>query len=116
MKARLFQWARIAGLLIAATAMVGQLAAQTTGKIAGRVSDEKSGQPLPGANVIIEGTTIGTASDQNGDFFIINLSPQTYTLKITMIGYKKKTFASLSTAPNTSISKCRPWSLKEKQS
>jgi outer membrane receptor protein involved in Fe transport len=88
MKARLFQWARIAGLLIAATAMVGQLAAQTTGKIAGRVSDEKSGQPLPGANVIIEGTTIGTASDQNGDFFIINLSPQTYTLKITMIGYK----------------------------
>ena len=37
-----------------------------TGKIAGVVVDAENGEPLPGANITIEGTTIGAASDLTG--------------------------------------------------
>jgi len=80
------RWTKISLLLLMALS-VGPLSAQTTGKIAGRVIDQQSHQPLPGANVIIEGTTLGAAADERGDFFIINLSPGIYTLKVQMIGY-----------------------------
>jgi len=61
---------------------------QTTGKISGKVFDQKTGDPLPGTNVIVEGTSYGAAADESGDFYIINLSPGIYTVKVQMIGYK----------------------------
>jgi outer membrane cobalamin receptor len=64
------------------------LVAQTTGKIVGRVVDQQNGQPLPGANVLVEGTTRGAAADTKGNFFIINLPPGVYTLRVQMLGYK----------------------------
>lgn len=62
--------------------------AQTTGKISGKVLDTRSGQPLPGANVIVEGTSSGAVADINGDFFIINIAPGTYTLRAQMMGFE----------------------------
>jgi outer membrane receptor protein involved in Fe transport len=80
------------GLLLALIAMLisaaGSLNAQTTGKIAGKVTDKKSGDGLPGTNIVIEGTARGAVSDLNGDFYIINVSPGTYTLRVTLIGYE----------------------------
>ncbi len=67
---------------------VGMLRAQTTGKIAGKVTDQKTGDSLPGVNIMIEGTTRGAVSDFNGDFYIINVPPGTYTLRATLIGYE----------------------------
>ncbi|MFQ6003475.1 MAG: TonB-dependent receptor domain-containing protein, partial [Candidatus Zixiibacteriota bacterium] len=61
--------------------------AGTTGKISGTVKDAQNGEPLPGANVIIEGTTMGAATDINGFYFIINVPPGSYILKASMIGY-----------------------------
>jgi len=61
--------------------------AGTTGKIAGKVIDAKTKEPLIGANVIVVGTSMGAASDLNGDYFIINLPPGTYQVKATEIGY-----------------------------
>jgi outer membrane receptor protein involved in Fe transport len=61
---------------------------QTTGKLSGKVTDLKTGLPLPGTNIILEGTTYGAAADENGDFFIINLRPGEYSVKAQMIGYK----------------------------
>ncbi len=40
---------------------------QTSGKIAGKVVDKNTGQPLYGANVIIENTDLGAACDENGE-------------------------------------------------
>ena len=68
--------------------VMGSAMGQTTGKIAGRILDQQTGDPLPGANVILAGTPFGAAADQNGDFYIINLSPKEYTVRILMIGYK----------------------------
>src|SRR5262245_45431841 len=47
--------------------------AQTTGKIAGKVTAANTGDPVVGVNVIIEGTNRGAATDMNGDFYILNV-------------------------------------------
>ncbi len=65
--------------------------AGTTGKIAGVVKDAENEEPLPGANVIIEGTTMGAASTTDGAYFIINIPPGTYRVKATMMGYEAVT-------------------------
>ena len=64
------------------------LYAGITGKIAGVVKDAENGQPLPGANVVIEGTQMGAAADMEGNYFILNVPPGTYQVKATMMGYK----------------------------
>ena len=61
--------------------------AGVTGKISGKVTDAATGEPLLGANVIIVGTTMGAATDADGDYFIINIPPGSYNLKVSMIGY-----------------------------
>ncbi|MDZ7276259.1 MAG: TonB-dependent receptor [candidate division KSB1 bacterium] len=74
-----------AGLLLCASGMVH---AQTTGKIAGRVLDQETGSGLPGASVQLEGTTRGAAADANGDFFILNVPPGSYVVRVQMMGYE----------------------------
>ena len=75
------------GVVLALGAFIGSLYAGTTGKITGRVIDKETGDPLPGANVVIVGTKIGTATDLDGYYFLINIPPGTYTLRASMIGY-----------------------------
>jgi len=60
-----------------------------SGKISGRVTDSKTSEPLVGVNIIIEGSQIGAATDIDGLYFIINLTPGTYTLVSTYIGYER---------------------------
>lgn len=61
--------------------------AGTTGKISGRVVDSSTGEPLVGVNIVVEGTTIGAAAAQDGNYVILNISPGKYSVKATMIGY-----------------------------
>jgi TonB-dependent receptor len=63
------------------------LFAQTKGRIVGRVTDTGSGDFLPGANVMIKGTTFGAASDREGRYRIDNVPPGTFTLAVSYIGY-----------------------------
>ena len=58
----------------------------TTGKIAGRITDENN-KPLIGCNVIIKGTSLGAASDLDGKYFILNIPPGVYEISSSMIGY-----------------------------
>jgi len=66
---------------------VVSVSAQTTGKLAGKVTDAATGEPLPGANVIITSTSMGAACDIDGDFYIINVPPGRYDIHVSMIGY-----------------------------
>ncbi|MCK4328852.1 TonB-dependent receptor [candidate division WOR-3 bacterium] len=59
----------------------------TTGKITGRVIDQSTGEVLPFANIIVEGTTLGAAADANGYYFILNVPPGNYAVTASMIGY-----------------------------
>lgn len=61
--------------------------AQTTGKISGVVKDKDTGEPLPGVNVVIKGTTTGASTNPSGEYFINNVGVGTYTLTINMLGY-----------------------------
>jgi len=61
---------------------------QTTGKLTGIVTDQSTGDPLPGVNVIINDTPYGTASANDGRFNIINVPPRMYSVSVMMIGYK----------------------------
>lgn len=63
------------------------LIAGTTGKISGKVTDAETGELLPGVNVIIEGTTLGAATDTRGEYIILRVPPGTYVVKASMIGY-----------------------------
>jgi hypothetical protein len=70
---------------------VSNLQAGTTGKIAGIVRDAVTGEPIPGCNIVIIGSTIGAASDINGQYFIINITPGRYSVKASMVGYRSIT-------------------------
>ena len=65
------------------------LKAGTTGKIAGKVTDAENGQPLPGVNVIIEGTSMGAATNADGSYAILNVPPGNYNIRFSMVGYEK---------------------------
>lgn len=63
--------------------------AGTTGKIKGKIVDKDTGEPIVGANVIIEGTYFGAAADIEGEYYINNITPGTYKLIASAVGYNK---------------------------
>ena len=64
------------------------LHAGTTGKIAGKVIDKGTGEPIPFVNVLVEGTNFGAATDIEGEYVILNLPPGKYNVKAQAIGYQ----------------------------
>jgi outer membrane receptor protein involved in Fe transport len=60
-----------------------------TGKLSGKVTDE-NGEPLIGANVLIDGTNQGAATDFEGYYSILNIRPGTHTVNFRYIGYQSK--------------------------
>ena len=62
-----------------------------TGSISGTVIDAVTGEALPGANVVITGTTLGASSDVDGAFLVKDVPPGDYEVTVYFIGYKKPT-------------------------
>lgn len=60
-----------------------------TGKISGRVLDEKTGEPIIGATAVLEGTFLGGVADADGYYAINNVPPGTYRVIFTAVGYQK---------------------------
>ena len=58
--------------------------------LSGRVTDALTGQALSGANVTIEGSDLGAATDMNG-YYRVDLSSGSYTVKASYIGFESKT-------------------------
>ncbi len=67
------------------------LSAQTV-TMRGKVVDAATKESLPGANIILLGTSIGTASDNEGKFIIRNIPAGTYNIKTSYVGYKTNEF------------------------
>ena len=59
----------------------------SSGSITGQVIEADTHQPLIGANVIIAGTELGSACDNEGRFSIKNIPVGSYTITVSMIGY-----------------------------
>lgn len=75
--------------LFAFFGLVTGVFAGATGSIIGTVKDAQSGEGLPGANVIIEGTALGAATNLDGEYRIERVPPGKYTLVVSFIGYQK---------------------------
>ena len=58
------------------------------GKLEGRIFDKNNNEPLAFANIIVEGTIIGTTSDLDGRFLFTGLQPGFIRLRASYIGYK----------------------------
>lgn len=63
---------------------------QKSGSVSGQVYDDVSGEGLISANIILTGTSWGTAADVEGNFVIQNIPPGEYTLRASYIGYVPK--------------------------
>ncbi len=87
------RYPRIVATLLTFT-LTSFLAAQMT--VSGTVTDASSGDPLPGANIVVTGTSNGTAANNNGAFSIENVNNNA-TLSVSMIGYESETKSASST-------------------
>lgn len=75
------------------------LAAQT-GKITGKIVDEVTQEPIPFANVVVEGTQNGTATDFDGKFTIENVTPGYVKLDVSVVGYERKLSEDIYVTPS----------------
>ncbi len=62
------------------------------GKLSGKVIDVDTKEALVSANVILVDTKMGAVCDINGDYFVLNIPPGTYDVRISHVGYGPKTF------------------------
>lgn len=60
-----------------------------TGTLAGTVRDAETGQPLPGANVALVGTSLGAATTASGDFLIRSVPVNRYDVRVSLLGYEE---------------------------
>ncbi len=81
--------------LILLTSAIASFTMAQNGTIAGKVIDLKTKEAVIGANAVIEGTTVGAATDLDGNFTIPNVKPGTYSLVISSITYKTQTVADV---------------------
>lgn len=73
-------------LWVASTSAMAQI-----GVIEGYIKDDASNQPLPGATVHIQNSTVGTATDGEGRFILKKVVPGIHVLVVKHIGYQEKT-------------------------
>ncbi|NUN69239.1 MAG: TonB-dependent receptor [Bacteroidetes bacterium] len=85
----------VSSLVLLTVLFLSLLTAGTTGKIVGTVIDAKSGEPLPGVNIILVGTSYGAVSDFEGNFLILNLQPGVYTIRASSIGYTPVSYSNI---------------------
>ena len=70
-----------------------------TGKLSGQVVDD-TGQPMFGATAFIIGTSLGAATDANGDYAIIRVPPGTYSVRFSSVGYQTKVLEGVVVSSN----------------
>ncbi len=76
------------------------LAFAQNGKLRGVVIDKETGDPLPGANVVIDGTTLGASSDLNGVYIVLAVPPGVYTVRTSYMGYQEMDIANIRVMAN----------------
>ena len=86
---RLFQFILLAGILGIMVVFLPGAAQAQNGQIRGNIQDSQSGEDLPGASVLIQGTNKGAAADIDGDYLIRSVPPGEHVLVVTYVGYQR---------------------------
>jgi outer membrane receptor protein involved in Fe transport len=84
-----------AGLALLGSFLAAPAHAGTTGRIAGRVLDQKTHQPLEGVNIAVPLARLGAASSADGRYLIVNVPAGIYDVKVGMIGYRATTLTGV---------------------
>ena len=87
--------------LLALTLALAPVSAQTPNTITGTVVSGTTQQPLGGAQVLIEGTEMGSLTDNRGRFLFLNAPSTSVTLRVIMIGYQEATATAAANQPVT---------------
>ncbi len=82
----------ILSMIILIVISIGSTVQAANTNVEGYVKDAQTGDPLPSANVILVGTSMGAASTESGKYVITNVPPGKYKIRATYIGYKAETF------------------------
>lgn len=77
------------------TLLFSTLIMAQTGEVRGVINDASNNDPIPFANIIIDGTTIGSTSDLDGNFIITGIEPGYINLKVSYIGYQSNISADI---------------------
>ncbi len=83
----LVRWKSLLKTLMAAAVIPASAAAQTTGIVEGRVTEQGTSRPLAGAQVFVAGTTVGTVSAANGAYRIVGVPARTVEVRARLIGF-----------------------------
>ncbi|HEY4644581.1 MAG TPA: carboxypeptidase regulatory-like domain-containing protein, partial [Bacteroidota bacterium] len=73
------------------------------GRIAGEITDAKTGEGLPSVNVVLKGTYHGAATDLGGNYVIDNVNPGEYTLEASLIGFTKVQYTGVKVSPGQPV-------------
>jgi len=82
-------------MIILAVSIGFSQAAGGKGTIKGKVVDAKTKEALPSANITVKGTYYGTVSNLEGQYIVTGVNPSTYTVEISLIGYKTVQFTGV---------------------
>ena len=77
-------------LFVTSSALTAQ-----SGNISGNITDASTGEPLVGANVFLESTSLGAATDFEGNYFIDDIPVGSYTIIANYIGYDRLTIENV---------------------
>ena len=80
-----WSWATLAAVLLLFAVAAPAVAQQPVG---GTVVNAATQRPIAGAQIVIEGTQLGTITDNRGRFLVLNVPGQQVTLEVVMIGYR----------------------------
>ncbi|MEQ9105197.1 MAG: TonB-dependent receptor [Rhodothermales bacterium] len=97
-----FSWRKAATAVFLAVFLVPSLCSQAnaqTGTLVGTVIDGEYGDELIGANVLLEGTMIGTSTGLDGTYRVTSIPPGTYSVKFSFIGYQTLTVSGVEILP-----------------
>jgi outer membrane receptor protein involved in Fe transport len=80
---RRLSWLLAALLLIA----LPSAASAQSGRLGGVITEAATGTPLPGATVMLEGTQLGAASNEDGQYVVVGVTPGTYSVRVSFVGF-----------------------------
>lgn len=92
-------WKLLAAIGTALFFLTATAAAQSLGIIRGRVNDEQTNEAIPFANVILQGSTVGTTTDFDGNYELVDVPAGIQNIQVSFVGYEPKTVFEIEVTP-----------------
>lgn len=82
-------------LVVLLLVILPSLAMAQSGKLRGTVTDKETNDPLIGVNITLEGTSLGAATDINGEYVVLGVPPGVYTVRSSYISYQEQAISNI---------------------